>query len=306
MKVVAHRQAIPDELRNGSVALGNFDGVHLGHQAVIGAARAEAKGRPVVVATFDPHPLRVLRPETPPFMLSTVAQKCEYIEALGADGVVVIPFDKALAGRSARAFAEDWLSAQIGARHVVTGRNFLFGHNREGDVETLAALGREFGFTTHALEAVDDAAGVPISSTRIRAFLKSGHPDEAARFLTRPFSIRGPVVHGNEIGRTIDVPTANLRLDGYLRPRYGVYGVKVRLPDGSVKPGVANIGIRPMFTPPVELLEVWILDWSGNLYEKEIDVALIGYLRPELKLDGLAALKTQIAEDEARTRALLS
>jgi riboflavin kinase/FMN adenylyltransferase len=306
MKCVEGRGEVPAELKGGALALGNFDGVHRGHQAVIGAAldAARAAGKPSLVATFDPHPSRHFRPDSPPFALTTPAQKLKLFQGLGVDGAVVIPFDAALAGLSARAFAEEWLVQRLGVTHVVTGEDFTFGKGRSGSAETLADLGRELGFTAQALAPVT-AGDEVISSTRVRQALVEGDMETATRLLTRPFTIAMPVIHGDKRGRTIGVPTANQELGGYVRPRYGVYAVRVRLPDGSVADGVANLGIRPMFDPPKELLETWILDWSGDLYGQTIEVELVRWLRGELKLDGLEALRAQIARDTEAARAAL-
>ncbi|MCG2842519.1 bifunctional riboflavin kinase/FAD synthetase [Sandaracinobacter sp. RS1-74] len=297
---------VPAEMRGGAVALGNFDGVHGGHQAVIGAAIAAARaaGRPALVATFDPHPSRFFRPDTPPFALTSKAQKLALLNGLGVDAAIVIPFNAALAGLSAEAFAREWLSERLGVAHVVTGEDFTFGKGRSGSAATLRQLGQGLGFTAAALSPVTSDAEA-ISSTRIREALVAGDMAEAARLLTRPFAIRAPVVHGDKRGRTIGVPTANQLLGSYQRPRYGVYAVRVKLPDGGTARGVANLGVRPMFDPPKELLETWILDWSGDLYGAEIEVELVGWLRPEMQLDGLDALKAQIAMDAEAARALL-
>ena len=306
MKRLEGQGEAPADLKGGALALGNFDGVHKGHQAVIGAAiaRARAIGGPALVATFDPHPSRHFRPDTPPFALTTLDQKLRHFESLGVDGAVVIPFDAALAGLTADEFAAQWLAGRLGIRHVVTGEDFTFGKGRSGNAATLAALGRLHGFTAEALTPVT-ASDETVSSTRIRAALADGDMAEATRLLTRPFAIEGEVIHGDKRGRTIGVPTANVELGGYIRPRYGVYAVRVHLPGGDIANGVANLGVRPMFDPPKELLETWILDWSGDLYGRRIEVELVQWLRPELKLDGLETLKAQIALDaEAARRAL--
>jgi riboflavin kinase/FMN adenylyltransferase len=307
MKCLEGQGRAPADLRGGALALGNFDGVHRGHQAVIGAAirAARAAGMPALVATFDPHPSRHFRPDSPPFSLTTPAQKLQLFEGLGVDGAIVIPFDAALAGLSAEDFARRWLVERLGISHVVTGEDFTFGKGRSGSAETLAELGRSLGFSAEAVAPVT-ASDEVVSSTRIRQALVAGDMETAARLLTRPFTIAMPVIHGDKRGRTIGVPTANQELGAYLRPRYGVYAVRVRLPDGAVANGVANLGIRPMFTPPKELLETWILDWSGDLYGQTIEVELVRWLRGELKLDGLDALKAQIAKDEEAARAVLA
>jgi riboflavin kinase/FMN adenylyltransferase len=293
-------------LRGGALALGNFDGVHRGHQAVIGAALAHARahGRPALAATFDPHPSRHFRPDAPPFALTTLDQKLGHFAALGLDGAIVIPFDAALAGLSAHEFMDAWLRQRLGVAHVVTGTDFTFGRGRSGHADTLAADGGRFGFTAATVAPVADG-DEPVSSTRIRDALVLGDLPLATTLLTRPFAIEGRVIPGDQRGRTIGVPTANMELGPYVRPRYGVYAVRARLPDGTGVPGVANLGIRPMFTPPRELLESWLLDWSGDLYGQTLSVELIAFLREERMLDGLDALKAQIAEDARAARLAL-
>jgi riboflavin kinase/FMN adenylyltransferase len=307
MIIVEGGARLPDSLRGGALALGNFDGVHRGHQAVIGRAVAAARavGGPALVATFDPHPSRHFRPDAPPFALTSRAQKLRLFEALGLDGAVVIPFDATLAALSAEDFASAWLADRLGVSHVVTGEDFTFGRGRSGDAARLAELGAGLGFSAAAVRPVAEGTEV-VSSTRIRTALAQGDMALATQLLTRPFAIEAPVEHGDKRGRTIGVPTANQLLGDYVRPRYGVYAVRVRLPDGSSAQGVANLGIRPMFTPPKELLETWILDWSGDLYGRTISVELVQWLRGERMLDGLEALKAQIAEDAANARAVLA
>jgi riboflavin kinase/FMN adenylyltransferase len=306
MRIFLEGAMPPPELKGGALAIGNFDGVHRGHQAVIGTAVEQARrmGRSAVVVTFDPHPSRLFRPETPPFALSTLDQRLEWCAALGVSGAMVVPFTRQLAGLSAEAFVADWLVRRLAPAHVVTGHDFSFGRGRSGNPEVLARLGAAQGFTSHAVPPVTDA-GAPVSSTRVREALVAGKPQEAARLLTRPFTIRGPVIHGDKRGRTIGVPTANMELGAYLRPRFGVYAVRVRLPSGALASGVANLGVRPMFDPPRLLLETWILDWEGDLYDQRLDVELMAFLREEMRLDGLDALQDQIRRDaEAARRAL--
>lgn len=289
---------VPAQYRGGIVALGNFDGFHVGHQAVVGRAieRARAEGRPAIVATFDPHPMRYFRPDTPPFRLTTLDQRQRLFEAAGADAMLVFGFDAALAGLTARAFASERLLRRIGAAGVVTGADFTFGKDRSGDVAALAALGAELGFSADTVAPVTDANG-PISSSRIREALKAGKPRDAAALLTRPFTIQGSVEPGAQLGRTLGYPTANLRLGNYLRPRYGIYAVRGRLHDGSIVDGVASLGIRPTIEPPVELLEPYFFDFAGDLYGRTIEVELIDFLRDEAKFDSLDALKAGIAAD---------
>ncbi|TGX54887.1 bifunctional riboflavin kinase/FAD synthetase [Sphingomonas gei] len=297
---------VPAHLRGGIVALGNFDGFHLGHQAVVGRAvdRARAEGRPAIVATFDPHPQRFFQPQTGHFRLTTLDQRERLFAAAGADAMLVFRFDAALAGLGARQFAERQLVGIIGAAGVVTGGDFTFGKGREGDVETLAALGSEIGYSAEIVAPVTIDGDI-VSSSRIRDYLRDGDPRGAARLLTRPFAIQGPVQHGAKLGRQLGYPTANMDLAHYIRPAYGIYAVRGRLPDGRVLDGVANLGIRPSIDPPEELLESYFFDFQGDLYDQVIEVSLIDYLRPEAKFDSMDALKVQMDADAAKARTLL-
>jgi riboflavin kinase/FMN adenylyltransferase len=306
MERVTGGAALPQPVRGGIVALGNFDGFHAGHQAVVGRALALAReaGVPALVASFDPHPARLFKPELPPFALTSIGQRFDLLAKFGIDAAVLIPFDRELAALCAQDFVSQWLVRRLGVTGVVTGGDFTFGSNRSGDTAQLAALGAEHGITCEVVAPVADAGGT-ISSTRIRNCLRAADPAGAAQLLTRPFTIRGAVEHGAKLGRTLGFPTANMRLGDYVRPAYGVYAVMVRVPGGKRIKGVANLGIRPMIEPPVELLETWLLDWEGDLYGKTLEVELIAYLRPEMKLPGLEALKTQIAADAAAARAAL-
>jgi riboflavin kinase/FMN adenylyltransferase len=297
---------VPAHLRGGIVALGNFDGFHLGHQAVVGHAvqRARAEARPVLVATFDPHPVRHFRPDTPPFRLTSLDQRERLFAAAGADAMLVFRFDGSLASVGAEAFVAEWLGERIGASGVVTGEDFTFGKGRGGNVAVLRALAPAFGMSVDAVGPVADG-GEPVSSSRIREALREGDCDTAARLLTRPFAIEGAVEHGDKRGRELGYPTANLSLGAYLRPRFGVYAVRARLPGGVTVDGVANMGVRPMFDPPKELLEPYFFDWSGDLYGRTIEVELIRFLRGEEKFDSVEALKAQMREDEAQARRIL-
>lgn len=297
---------LPAELRGGIVALGNYDGFHLGHQAVVGRAieRARREGRPALVATFDPHPMRYFAPDAPWFRLTTLEQRATLMRDAGVDAVLVFQFDARLAALSAEEFVTTHLVGQLGVGGVVTGEDFTFGKGRSGDVAALAALGAVHGFSADAVGAVT-LDGEIVSSTRIRAALRDGRPADAARLLTRPFTIAGEVRHGDKLGREIGYPTANVDLGNYLRPAYGIYAVRVKLPDGRWHDGAANLGIRPSFDPPKELLEPYLFDFSGDLYGQTIEVALIEFLRPEAKFDSLDALKAQMAADCDRARALL-
>ncbi|MGE4323639.1 MAG: bifunctional riboflavin kinase/FAD synthetase [Sphingobium sp.] len=298
---------MPAHLRGAIMALGNFDGFHLGHQAVIGhaIARARAEGRPAIVATFDPHPIHMFRPDAPPFRLTTLNQRARLFAAAGADAVLVFSFTPELAAMSAPDFVR-FLAQDLGAAGVVTGQDFTFGKGRSGDARLLAELGAGLGMVADAVPPITDATGAIISSTRIRDALKAGDCAAAARLLTRPFAIEGDVRHGDKLGRTIGFPTANIDLCDYVRPAYGIYAVRGVLPDGRVLDGAANLGIRPSFDPPKELLEPHFFDFAENLYGQCIEVQLVAYLRPEAKYEGLEALTAQIAKDCDQARQILA
>jgi riboflavin kinase/FMN adenylyltransferase len=298
--------AVPAHLRGGVVALGNFDGFHLGHQAVVGRAieRARAEGRPALIATFDPHPVRFFQPDAPPFRLTTLDQRERLFGAAGADAMIVFHFDAALAGLSAESFVAERLLGLLNVAGVVTGEDFTFGKGRSGNAAVLADLATRRGLFAEAVAPVA-LDGEPVSSSRIREALQAGDCAEAARLLTRPFAIEGEVQHGDKLGRSIGYPTANIDLDRYLRPRYGVYAVRGRLPNGRVLDGAANLGIRPSFDPPKELLEPYFFGDPGDLYGQMIEVELHHWLRPELKFDSLDALKAQISRDCTEARRLL-
>ncbi len=298
---------LPQHLRGGVAALGNFDGFHAGHQAVVGRARdrARAAGVPSLVVSFDPHPARLFRADAAPFALTRIDQRLDLLEAFGVDAAVMVPFDRELAALSGPEFVTEWLVRRLGLSGVVTGDDFTFGKARSGTVAELASLGEAHGFRAEVVAPVADGFGT-ISSTRIRALLQSANPGAATELLTRPFTIRAEVEPGAQLGRQLGFPTANQRLGDYLRPAYGVYAVMARLPDGSRVKGVANLGIRPMLTPPVELLETWLLDWSGDLYGQTLDIELIAYIRPELALPDLDALTAQVMADAEQARRILS
>ncbi len=308
MRWLDHRDPIPDALRGAVIALGNFDGFHRGHQAVAGEAIAwaHAEGRPSIIATFDPHPVRFFKPDVPPFRLTTLEQRQELYLAAGATAMLVFHFDAELSGTSAEDFIARILVERFGAHGVVTGGDFTFGKGAKGNVTLLRSLGGELGLASRVVEPVADGDAI-VSSSRIREALRAGDPQLAAQLLTRPFAIRGIVEHGDKRGRTIGYPTANLAIDSYLRPQYGVYAVTGRiLATGQVLKGAANIGIRPQFEPPKELLEPFFFDFSGDLYGQEIEVAFHHYLRGEAKFDSLDALMAQMDKDCTEARRLLS
>jgi riboflavin kinase / FMN adenylyltransferase len=298
---------IPDNLRGSIVALGNFDGFHLGHQAVVGRAvqRGFHERRPVIVATFDPHPVRFFRPDVPPFRLTTLDQREALFAHAGADAMLVFAFDKALAVTSSEDFVRDVLAQQIGAAGVVTGDDFTFGRGRKGDVGLLKQLALEHGILAEAVAPVR-LGEARISSGRIREALQAGDTATATHLLSRDFAIEGVVQAGDKRGRELGYPTANLVLGDYQRPRYGIYAVRVTLDDGSERPGVASLGIRPTFDPPQELLEAYLLDFDGDLYGRRIEVALHAFLRDERKFESIEALVAQMRKDETAARRILS
>ncbi len=299
--------AVPADLAGAIVALGNFDGFHLGHQAVVARAveRARAERRPALVATFDPHPVRHFRPDAEPFRLTTLDQRARLFAAAGADGMVVFHFDATLAALTADRFVAERLVGALRVGGVVTGEDFTFGYAKSGDIATLRRAGAAAGFSVDTVGAVM-LDGEPVSSTRIRAALRGGDARGAARLLTRPYAIEGVVQHGDKLGRTIGYPTANLDMGPYLRPAYGIYAVRGRLADGRVLDGAANLGIRPTFDPPKELLEPYFFDFDGDIYGQVLAVELIEWLRAEAKFDGLDALIAQMDKDCARARELLA
>lgn len=302
-----NRQPFPEALRGAVLALGNFDGFHKGHQAVVGEAIdwARSLGRPAVVATFDPHPMRLFRPDSVPFRLTTLDQRQDLFAAAGADAMLVLHFDAQMAAMSAQEWVESALVDQLGAVGVVTGEDFTFGRGRSGTPRFLQEIGARHGLSSRTVGPVTDAEGV-ISSTRIRDALKAGDCETAARLLTRPFAVRAYVQHGDKLGRNIGFPTANLDMGSYLRPRYGIYAVTGRLPDGRVVKGAANLGIRPTFDPPKELLEPHFFDFAEDLYDQEIEVAFRHFLRPEGKYDSLDELIEHIRQDCDRAKELLA
>jgi riboflavin kinase/FMN adenylyltransferase len=302
-----HRDPVPDGLRGAILALGNFDGFHLGHQRVVAEAVqwARAEGRPAIVATFDPHPVRHFAPHVPPFRLTTLDQREELFAAAGADAMLVFEFDTELAATPAEGFVGDLLARHLGAAGVVTGEDFTFGKDRGGDFALLASEGARHGIAARAVGPVRLGA-LPVSSSRVRDALKAGDCEIATQLMTRPFAVRGVVQHGDKRGREIGYPTANLDLGPYLRPRYGIYAVTGRLLDsGETLKGAASLGIRPQFEPAREWLEPYFFAFTGDLYGREMEVALHHFLRPEAKFDSIAELTAQMAEDCARAAELL-
>lgn len=311
MRIFRHYENLPDDLKGAAIAVGNFDGVHLGHCGVIGEARriARAAGTPWGVMTFEPHPRAFFTPDQPCFRITPLRAKSHAIAALDADFMVVLRFDAELAGLSARDFVGTVLVGSLGVSHVVCGYDFSFGKGRQGDCEFLLHAGKDNGFGLTAVGAIDDPAGEVYSSTRVRNCLRDGDPEGAAALLGRPFEIAGRVIPGDKRGRTIGFPTANIHLDDYLEPMRGVYAVRAAI-ETTAEPawidGVANLGIRPTFGKSEPVLEVFLFDFNEDLYDRHLRVQIISFIRPEQKFDGLDALKTQIDRDCEQTRAILA
>src|SRR5580698_7212850 len=305
MRIFNDWRELPADARGATVALGNFDGVHLGHATVLRAAHAARPGAPLAVLTFEPHPREVFRPDDPPFRLTLSAERADALAALGCTLIYELPFNQVFSLMMADTFMSEVLHQGLDARHLTTGVDFAFGHRRGGDAAFLAARAEALGMGVTRVPALTDSGG-PLSSTRIRRALQDGYPERATAELGRPWAIRGEVAHGDKRGRTIGFPTANVALGRHLEPARGVYAVTVRLADGAIHDGVANIGRRPTVNAgPESRLEVNLFDFSADLYDTEITVSLHSYIREERKFAGLDALKAQIAADAAEARRLL-
>jgi riboflavin kinase/FMN adenylyltransferase len=306
MRIFPNWRDLPPEARGATIALGNFDGVHLGHASVIRAARAARPDAPLAVLTFEPHPREVFRPDDPPFRLSLAAERAEALAALGVTVLYELPFNHEFSLMTAEDFVRGVLHEGLGARHLVSGPDFAFGHRQGGDTQFLAARAEALGMGLTLVPPLSDSRG-PLSSSRIRRALQDGYPERATAELGRPWTIRGEVAHGDKRGRTIGFPTANVALGRHLEPARGVYAVTIRVAGGAIHPGVANIGRRPTVNAgPESRLEVNLFDFAGDLYGTEITVALHAYIRAEIRFSGLDALKAQIAADAAEARRLLA
>jgi riboflavin kinase/FMN adenylyltransferase len=314
LRIVRHPGPESSHPRGAVLAMGNFDGLHRGHAALIAAAcaRAHAAGTPAGVLTFEPHPRSVLMPGGEPFRLTPFRVKEREIARLGVDLLFVQHFDGDFARKSAESFVADVLLAAIGASHVVVGHDCTFGNRRRGTPEMLRAAGAERGFGVTVVEPVRGPDAGVYSSTHIRELLRAGRPREAALQLGRSWEIDGRVMEGDRRGRTIGFPTVNLGLGEYLRPAFGVYAVRVA-GDGADDPfagrwidGVANIGLRPTVGTPAPRLEANLFDIDADLYGRHLRVALIEFIRPERKFAGLDELKAQIAADAANARKILA
>jgi riboflavin kinase/FMN adenylyltransferase len=299
-------QSVPGEWAGGVIAMGNFDGVHRGHQALIARAAEQARAleAPLVALTFEPHPRQFFVADTGPFRLTLLPAKVRLLAGQGVQAVLAQRFDPDFAGISAQAFVDNVLLQGMGARHVVCGYDFTFGARRGGNVERLREMAAERAFGVTVIEPVT-REGEIYSSTRIRESLRAGWASEATQLLGHPWEIEGAVEQGDQRGRTIGFPTANVALGEHLRPRFGVYAVRA-LVDGQWRNGVANLGKRPTVGKLQENFEVHLFDFAGDLYGQVLRVQLIDFIRPEMKFAGLDALKAQIAADGQAARARLS
>ncbi len=293
------------EGRGASCAMGNFDGVHLGHRSVIDAARGHG---PLGVISFEPHPREFFAPDAPPFRLMNAEARAHRLARMGVERLFELPFDARLAAMPAAQFAREVLAEGLGLAHVTVGADFRFGKGRDGNAATLERLGRDLGFGV-TIAPLMQFGGVEVSSTAIRAALTEGRPQDAAHMLGHWHRIEGEVIHGAKRGRDLGYPTANMAISGLHPPRFGVYAVRAQVlsgPDAGEYDAVANLGLSPMFDGQVPLLETHLFDFDGDLYGRHLSVALIHYLRPEARFDGLPALIAQMDDDSARAHAILA
>ncbi|HEX4160093.1 MAG TPA: bifunctional riboflavin kinase/FAD synthetase [Rhizomicrobium sp.] len=312
MRIFRHYQDIPDAFKGAVIAIGNFDGVHRGHQALMAEARQLADERNAIfgVLAFEPHPQEFFRPGAECFRLTPFRAKARLIAEQGADAMFALTFDATMAAMSAQDFILEVLVDGLGAGCVVIGEDFRFGKGRAGDTTVLAYMGEMEGFGAIILPPVEDERHGKISSSRIRSALKSGRPEEAAELLGHCWTIESRVEHGDKRGRLIGVPTANMRIDGYLAPAFGVYAVRATVIEDD-KPagrydGVASFGVRPMFEVDTPLFETWLFDFDGDLYGKHLAVELVAWLRPEAKFADIESLKKQITADAEAAHAALA
>jgi riboflavin kinase/FMN adenylyltransferase len=312
MKIFRHYQDVPDACKGAVVALGNFDGVHLGHQALIGEARhlARERGAALGVLAFEPHPQEFFHPTPESFRLTPFRAKARLIAELETDILYALAFDAQMAAKSAQDFVLDVLVGGLGVGAIVVGEDFQFGKGRSGNTTLLSYMGEEEGFGVALFKAVAAEGTDKISSSQIRNALKQGRPQEAARLLGHYWSVEARVDHGDKRGRTLGFPTANMRLVDCLKPAFGIYAVRAKIIEDdkfvATHDGVASFGMRPMFEVATPLLETYLFDFEGDLYGKHMAVELIAYLRPEAKLEDLDALKAQIAKDSDDARKALA
>ena len=298
------------DARGAAAAIGNFDGVHLGHRVVIEAARDAAArlDAPLGVLTFEPHPREFFAPDAPPFRLMNAEARSNRLAKLGVEHLYELPFDGALAGLGPEAFARDVLKEGLGLSHVVVGRDFCFGKGRAGSAQDLERFGREMGFGVSVVDLLSNEVG-EVSSTSIRELLTNGRPRDAAAMLGHWHRIEGEVLHGDSRGKALGFPTANMSIHGLHRPRFGVYAVRVDVlsgPHAGSYDGACSIGVRPMFGENVPNCESYLFGFKGDLYGTHLSVALIEFLRDEAKYDSLNALVAQIEKDCARARDILA
>jgi riboflavin kinase/FMN adenylyltransferase len=314
LRVIAGSARAADaKLRRPVVTIGNFDGIHLGHQAILRTVvtRAQALSGEAVVYTFEPHPRKVLRPEAAPALLTTLEQKLELIEAAGVDAVVLEPFDLEFARTPPDVFVRQCLHQRLRPQEVYVGYDFHFGRDREGSMRLLTELGPKLGFAVTIIPEVEIEGG-DVNSTRIRQLLAEGQSELAARMLGRPYSVRGLVVRGDERGRTLGFPTANLAPENEVLPAAGVYTGTLRLLDDGDPPAetrlraVVNVGLRPTFQGKELRVEAHAIDWSGDLYGRRVELAFASKLRGERRFESVEALRTQIAADVDEGRRRLS
>ena len=297
--------SLPETAHGGIVALGNFDGVHLGHTHLLRAAHAARPDAPLAALTFEPHPREVFRPDDAPFRLTLASERAALLASHGVKELFELPFDASFSALPADRFISEVLHAGLGARHLVCGPDFAFGHRRGGDVALLAERAEALDIGMTVMPHLTDEQG-PISSSRIRRLLQDGYPERVPPLLGRPWAITGRVAPGDQRGRTLGFPTANVSLSRHLEPARGVYAVRVLTEDGVELAGVANIGRRPTVSAGLESrLEVYLFDFAGDLYGTELSVSLIAFLRGERKFDGIEALRAQIATDAEQARAVL-
>ena len=311
MRIYRHYNDLPEDYRNGSIAVGNFDGVHKGHCEVINRAGdfAHERGIPWGVLTFEPHPRSLFNKDEPPFRLTPFHIKARQIGSMGVDFLVVVDFDKNFAEIEAADFVEQVLVLSFEASYVVSGFDFVFGFKRTGNIDVLRALGQKFGFGTSGIKQVLDEEGEVISSTRIRKFLANGDLRAAARLLGRHYEIEGRITQGDQRGRTIGFPTANIDLDTNTRPLIGVYAIRAGIDLGSDTvwhDGVANLGYRPTFNGETCILETHLFNFNNNVYGEYLRVALVEFIRPEQKFNGIEDLTAQIKKDCAQAKLILA
>jgi riboflavin kinase/FMN adenylyltransferase len=308
MRVIHGWKGLGEADRRASVALGNFDGVHRGHQRVIAAAREAGKriGAPLGVISFEPHARMHFEPDAPPFRLMTTQQLARTVQGLGADLLYLLPFGVEMANFSAYEFVREVLVRGLGVRHVAVGFNTTFGRGRSGGADAMRRFGAELGFSVSVADPVDDGMG-HLSSSAVRDALREGRPEVAQAIMGRPFAIEGVVQKGRQLGRRLGFPTANVRLGDYVAPKFGVYATRTRLADGRRLCGVANIGTNPTTGEVAPRLEVLLFDFDEDIYGEIIETELVAFLRPEEKFaGGVEAMVDQIRADERRAREILA